>query len=33
MTDNRDLEKTALFELSKSEGLAWFKNIIFVSSF
>lgn len=33
MTDNKELEKTALFELSKSEGFGWFKNIIFVSSF
>lgn len=33
MSDNKDLEKTALYELSKKEGLAWFKNIIFVSSF
>ena len=33
MTDNKDLEKTALFELSKQEGLNWFKHIIFVSSF
>ena len=33
MTDNKDLEKTTLFELSKFQGLAWFKHIIFVSSF
>jgi hypothetical protein len=33
MTDNKELEKTALFELSKNEGLAWFKQIILVSSF
>ena len=33
MTDNKDLEKTALFELSKYEGLSWFKHIILVSSF
>jgi hypothetical protein len=33
MSDNKDLEKTALYELSKKEGLTWFKNIIFVSSF
>lgn len=33
MTDNKDLEKTVLFDLSKQEGFAWFKNIILVSSF
>ena len=33
MTDNKDLEKTVLFELSRVEGFAWFKHIIFVSSF
>lgn len=33
MTDNKDLEKTALFELSKAEGLGWFKHIVLVSSF
>ena len=33
MTDHKDLEQTALFELSKSEGLGWFKHIVFVSSF
>jgi hypothetical protein len=33
MTDHRDLERTALFELSKKEGFGWFKHIIFVSSF
>lgn len=33
MTDSKELEKTALFELSKSEGLNWFHNVILVSSF
>jgi hypothetical protein len=33
MTDNKDLEKTTLFELSKCEGFNWFKQIILVSSF
>ena len=33
MTDEKDLEKTFLFELSKKEGLGWFQSIIFVSSF
>ncbi len=33
MSDNRDLEKTALFELSKKEGFGWFKHIVLVSSF
>jgi hypothetical protein len=33
MTDAKDLEKTALFDLSRQEGLGWFKQIIFVSSF
>lgn len=33
MTDHKDLEKTALFELSKNEGFNWFKQIILVSSF
>jgi len=33
MTDEKDLERTFLFELSKKEGLAWFQSIIFVSSF
>jgi hypothetical protein len=33
MTDNKDLEKTVLFELSRVDGFAWFKHIIFVSSF
>lgn len=33
MTDHKEIEKTALFELSKSEGFAWFKHIILVSSF
>ena len=33
MSDNKDLEKTVLFDLSRQEGLNWFKQIIFVSSF
>ena len=33
MSDSKELEKTALYELSKSEGLGWFKHIILVSSF
>lgn len=33
MSDHKDLEKTALYELSKLEGLGWFKHLIFVSSF
>jgi hypothetical protein len=33
MTDSKELEKTALFELSKSEGFAWFNHIVLVSSF
>jgi pimeloyl-ACP methyl ester carboxylesterase len=33
MTDHKDLERTALFELSKTPGFGWFKNIVFVSSF
>jgi hypothetical protein len=33
MSDNKDLEKTTLYELSKAEGLGWFKHIILVSSF
>ena len=33
MTDHKELEKTALFELSKSDGLNWFNHIILVSSF
>ncbi len=33
MSDNKVVEKTALFELSKSEGLKWFKHVMLVSSF
>ena len=33
MTDKKALDQTALFELSKSKGFAWFKHIILVSSF
>jgi len=33
MTDKKQLDQTALFELSKSKGFEWFKHIIFVSSF
>jgi hypothetical protein len=33
MTDAKDLEKTVLYDLSRQEGLNWFKQIVFVSSF
>lgn len=33
MSDSKDLEKTCLFEMSKMEGLEWFKHLIFVSSY
>jgi len=33
MTDHKDLEKTALFELSKNEGLARASSIVPVSSY
>ena len=32
MSDSKNIEDTYLMKLSKSIGLAWFKNIIFVSS-
>jgi hypothetical protein len=33
MQDCKELEKTALYDLSKQEGLNWFKQVILVSSF
>ena len=33
MTDQRDLEQTAIYQLSQKEGFSWFKHIVFVSSF
>lgn len=33
MTDNKDLEQTFLFQLSKAQGLSWFKHMLLVSSF
>jgi len=33
MTDRKELDKTALYELSKQPGFSWFKHIILVSSF
>jgi len=33
MTDEKELEKTTLFEMSKLKGFEWFKHIILVSSF
>jgi len=33
MGDHRDLEKTCLYEMSKVEGLAWFRHMVLVSSY
>ena len=33
MADNKNLEKTVIYELSEMQGLTWFKQIIFVSSY
>jgi hypothetical protein len=33
MSDNTDLEQCLLYKLSVMQGLAWFKNIVLVSSY
>jgi len=33
MTDNKTMEKTCLYELSRTKGLGWFKHVILVSSY
>lgn len=33
MTDSKNIEQTALYQLSQNRGLEWFKHIILVSSY
>jgi alpha-beta hydrolase superfamily lysophospholipase len=33
MTDQKDMEQTFLFQLSKAQGLSWFKHVLLVSSY
>ena len=33
MSDNKNLEKTALYRISQLSGLDWFKHVILVSSY
>lgn len=33
MTDSKNIEECALYKLSNSPGLSWFKNIVLVSSY
>jgi hypothetical protein len=32
MSDHNDLRKSFLYELSKKQGLSWFKNVVLFSS-
>ena len=33
MSDAKNIEQTAVFQLSKSKGPEWFKHVIFISSY
>lgn len=33
MTDSKVMEQTAIYELSQTKGLEWFKHVVLLSSF